>query len=74
MSNNDEDHFNADHIPHKIPLVKPINPDTGLNTIAYHAEAPFAIRKVLMERAVPHFPELATLNIRKVLELSNVRT
>ena len=49
---NDDNEFNAEYIPAKVPLVLPVNKDTGLNTIAYHAEAPFSIRKLILERAV----------------------
>lgn len=64
LSNDDIDHFNPDHITQKIPLVMPVNPNTGLNTIAYHAEAVFPVRKVLIEKAIPHFPELTNLNVK----------
>jgi hypothetical protein len=74
MSNNDDEFFNPDHIPSKIPFVLPVNQNTGLNTITYNAEAPFTIRRVLLEKAIPHFPELANLDIKKVLVLSNTRT
>ena len=74
MSNNEDDHFNPDHIPSKIPLVTPVNNNTGLNTISYNAEAPFAIRRTLLDRAIPNFPELANLDTKKVLVLSNNRT
>jgi len=52
LSNAEEEGFDPESIPHKIPLVKPFNLDTGLNNIAYHAEAPFFIRKILLERAI----------------------
>ena len=67
MSDGNDDLFNPDSIPMKTPLIKPINMDTGLNSIAYHAEVPFSIRRIFLERAVPNLPELATLNIKKVL-------
>lgn len=74
LSNDNNDAFDPDFIPAKIPLVTPHNRDTGMTAIAYHTEAPFAIRKILLERAAPHFEEMANLDVQKVLVLSNERT
>lgn len=52
------DAFNPDKIPPKIPKVKLSNPDTNLEIAAFHSEAPYALRKLLIEQAKKHFKEL----------------
>lgn len=44
----EEEAFSFEKIPTKIPKVKPINPD-GISVAAYHAEAPYNIRKIILE-------------------------
>jgi len=53
-----EDTFNPDKIPPKIPKVKLSNPDTNLEIAAFHSEAPYSLRKLLIEQAKKSFKEL----------------
>ena len=43
--------FDPAKVPTKIPLMRPVNPETNLNTIIYHSEAPYSLRKILIEKA-----------------------
>ena len=65
--------FDIAKVPTKIPLMKPVNPETGLNTIVYHSEAPYSLRKLLIEKAQVHFKELGTAEIPALLTHSNQR-
>ena len=49
VTTHDLDAFNPDKIPTKIPKVKLSNPDTNLEIAAFHAEAPYSLRKLLIE-------------------------
>jgi predicted TIM-barrel enzyme len=52
----EEIQFAPEKLPTKIPLVKPNS--NSLNTIVYHCEAPYSVRKVLIEQAKKNFKEL----------------
>ncbi len=59
--------FNADDIPPKIILFDPNQKDQDIQMIMYHAEAQYAVRKVVIEAARKHFKELEKLNLNAVL-------
>jgi len=65
-----EEVFNFEKIPVKIPKVKPINPD-GIQIAAYHSEAPYNVRKVLLEHAKKNFKELEKAEANFVTSLIN---
>lgn len=67
----DAEPFNPERIPSKIPLVRPVIPETGLNTIVYHSEAQYALRKVLIEQARKNFKELEKTDVLQLLAHSN---
>ena len=52
-----EEAFNFEKLPLKIPKVKPNMPD-GIQLAAYHSEAPYNVRKVLLEHAKKCFKEV----------------
>jgi len=56
--------FNPERIPLKIPLVRPVVPETGLNTIVYHSEAQYALRRVLIDQAKKNFKELEKTDVQ----------
>jgi len=62
--------FNFEKIPTKIPKVKTINPD-GIQIAAYHSEAPYNVRKVLLEHAKKTFKELEKAEANFVSSLIN---
>ena len=69
-----EQQFNPEKLPPKIPLVKPINTDSGLQIAVYHSEAPYALRKVLMEQARKTFKELEKADVNQLLIHSSQRS
>jgi len=52
----DEELFDPSKIPVKIPIIKLKN-EQGLQVCAYHCEAPYAIRKTLIEAAKKTFKD-----------------
>lgn len=66
--------FNPERIPLKIPLVRPVVPETGLNTIVYHSEAQYALRRVLIDQAKKNFKELEKTDVLQLLAHSNQRS
>jgi len=65
-----EDSFNFEKIPVKIPKIKPINAD-GIQIAAYHSEAPYNVRKVLLEQAKKNFKEVEKAEANFVTSLIN---
>ena len=70
----DAEPFNPERIPIKIPLVRPVVPETGLNTVVYHSEAQYALRKVLIDQAKKNFKELEKTDVLQLLAHSNQRS
>ena len=66
----EEEAFNFDKIPLKIPRVKPHNAD-GISLVAFHSEAPYSIRKILLEHAKKHIKELEKAEANFVTSLIN---
>ena len=59
--------FNVDEIPTKIIMFDPNQKDQDIQMIMYHAEAQYAVRKMIIECAKKHFKELEKLNLNAVL-------
>lgn len=66
-----EELFSLEKIPTKIPKIKPVFPDSGNTVAAYHCEAAYAIRKVLIEQAKKSFKELEKADVIALLNHSN---
>ena len=67
-----EQAFSAEKLPLKIPLVKPIN-ENGLQVAVYHNEAPYGLRRFLMEQARKSFKELEKADTTALLNHSSTR-
>lgn len=65
-----EESFNFERLPLKIPKIKPINSD-GIQIAAYHSEAPYNVRKVLLDHAKKNFKELEKAEANFVTSLIN---
>ena len=61
------DAFSIDEIPNKVLLVDPRSADGEINLIAYHAEAQYSVRRLIIDVAKRHFKELEKLNLNAVL-------
>lgn len=61
------DNFQLEDIPPKMILVNPFNDERDISLIAYHSEAQYAVRKLIIEVARRHFKELEKLNLNAVL-------
>ena len=61
--------FQPEKLPKKVPLVKPVQAD--LNTIVYHSEAPFQVRRFLIEQAKKSFKELEKAELNALLSHSH---
>lgn len=68
----EEDGFNPDKIPTKVTLTKPVGKE--IQTLFYHAEAPYLIRKILIEQARKCFKELEKAELNALLSHSFQRT
>ena len=64
--------FNAEKIPTKVPLVKPSS--SAGSTIVYHSEAPYLVRKSLIEQAKKTFKELEKAETNALLTHSHQMT
>ena len=64
--------FNPDKIPPKIPFVKPLT-SSGLQTNTYHSEAPYSLRKILIEQGRKTFKELEKTDVNALLIHSSQR-
>ena len=68
----EEETFNPDKIPTKVTLTKPVGKE--IQTLFYHAEAPYLIRKLLIEQARKSFKELEKAELNALLSHSFQRT
>jgi len=61
--------FQPEKIPKKVPLVKPVQGE--INTIVYHSEAPYSVRRFLIEQAKKNFKELEKAELNALLSHSH---
>jgi len=66
------DSFNPEKLPLKTPLVKSVTTgETPVNFIPYHSDAPYFLRRHLMEAAKKHFKELDRADTNTLLTHSH---
>ena len=61
------DTFNPDKIPPKIPMVRSNIHESKLQTAVYHAEAPYALRRILIEQSKKHYREIERADTNAIL-------
>lgn len=61
------DNFAIEDVPTKIVLIDTNNAEGTCKLIAYHSEAQFAVRRLIIDVAKKHFRELEKLNMNAVL-------
>jgi hypothetical protein len=71
-SGDEEEVFQPEKIPTKIPLLKTQSSSVG-SVIAYHTEAAFAVRKIIIEKAKDKIKELAKAETTVLLSHSHQR-
>lgn len=69
----EEEQFNYATLSNKIILAKPENPDFDISLIVYHAEAGYALRKHIIDKAKAHpiwGKDLKEINAAEVLAVT----
>jgi len=66
--------FDPDKLPAKIPLVRTTDPGNTIQTLVYHAESVYSLRRVLIDMAKKSVKELEKCDINQILIHSNQRT
>ena len=59
----EEEPFDPEKLPTKIPLVKTVDPNGTLQTLVYHAEGVYSLRMVLIDQAKKSMKELEKCDI-----------
>ncbi len=64
------ENFNPEKIPNKIPIVRSHVHESKLLTAVYHAEAPYSLRRILIEQSKKHFREVERADTNAILSHS----